>query len=80
MKEREYEAMMGKRPPNMILAECRREADKYKEALQRWKDLLSFQLSFLIILQLSHIFDSLDNENMANSAKVNVFWNNFLRK
>ena len=37
-----------------------------------------------VIARFSHlsenIFDALDNESMANSAKVNKFWNNFVKK
>lgn len=37
-KEKEFLAMMGKRAPNMILAELKREAGKYREATQSAQD------------------------------------------
>lgn len=37
-KEKEFLAMMGKRAPNMILGELKREASKYREATQSAQD------------------------------------------
>lgn len=37
-KEKEFLAMMGKRAPNMILGELKREAGKYREATQSAQD------------------------------------------